>query len=181
MGATTVSAQEELRLERELANPSPDEGIELVPDNGSFAGMWCAMRLGNLGLSPDDGDFWTSKADELKGLQWNLIDWDFIRTQLAVVASELEKGPSDEPEIILPGKTARERIFLERWFGYGAPCCSAQLKGSRAKVTNGAHRIRAWANYPFTDRDASALGLPQAAFTEGSSLPPDTMVPVLVY
>lgn len=177
MGATTVSEQDQASAEQ----ASADEGIELVPDNGDKMGMWCAMRLGSLGMSPDDGDFWSGRAAELKELGWDEMDWDFIREQLATVAKQLEDFSTDEPEIILPGKTDRERVFLERWFGYGAPCVSAQLKGSRARVACGDHRIRAMANYPFTESDAAALGLAQASFSAGESLPPNTMVPILVF
>ena len=180
MGATAVSELNDQREARGLAEPAPDEGIELVPDNGKLAGMWCATRLGSLAMPADDGDFWAAAAKELVELQWNLMDWDFIREQLAVVAKDLEAAPDDEPVIELPGKTARERIFLEQWFGYGRPCCSAQLRGSRTKVVNGLHRIRAVANYPFTDADAAALGLPQSSFSAGTSLPPNTMLPIFV-
>lgn len=181
MGATAVSDQKITREMRELATPDEGEGIELIPDNGKLAGMWCATRLGSLAMPADDGDFWTSRAQELRDLEWNLIDWDYIREQLTTVARELDGAPDDQPVIELPGKTARERIFLERWFGYGQPCCAAQLKGSRTKATQGLHRIRAVANYPFTDADAEALGLPQASFSAGTSLPPNTLLPILVY
>lgn len=180
MGATAVSAQDETLEDKGTAETSTDEGIELVPDNGKLAGMWCATRLGSLAMPADDGDFWTSAADEIRDLEWNLMDWDFIREQLTSVASQLEAAPDGEPIIELPGKTARERVFLERWFGYGDVCCAAQLKGSRTKALQGLHRIRAVANYPFTDADAEALGLPQASFSAGTSLPPNTMLPILV-
>lgn len=174
MGATTATELDK------ASETGTDEAIELVPDNGGLAGMWCATRLGSLAMPADDGDFWTSQADEIKRLGWDQMDWDFVREQLQAVASQLENAPDAEPIVELPGKTARERAFIEQWFGYGRACCSAQLKGSRTKAVAGLHRIRAVANYPFTDADAEALGLPQSSFSAGTSLPPNTMLPILV-
>lgn len=180
MGAMAVSDRDGLRDERGLDRPPADEDIELIPDNGDELGMWCAMRLGSLGMPPAPQDFWTSRAQEIRDLRWDLIDWAYVREQLGAVARSLEEAPTDSPEVVLPGRTARERVFIERWFGYGRPCCAARLKGSRAQVFSGAHRIRAFANYAIGPDDAQAIGLTGTSFGSSSPLPPDTMVPVLV-
>ena len=157
-----------------------DEAIELIPDNGGEIGMWCSMRLGSLGL-PQAGDtFWEDFSGESRGLEWDKMDWAYIREQLAAVAEQLADAPSADPIIELPGRTARERAFIEQWFRYGSAPVAARLKGSRAMMFSGLHHLRAMANYPLTEHDAAVLGLAQAAFSDGGSLPSGAQVPVLV-
>ena len=157
-----------------------DEPIELIPDNGKEIGMWCSMRLGSLGLPQTGEDFWADFRDECRELEWDKMDWAFIREQLMAVAAQLADTPSADPVIEMPGRTARERKFIEQWFGYGNAPVAARLKGSRPMMFSGIHHLRAMANYPLTDREGEILGLPQASFDVGDALPSGVQVPVLV-
>ena len=157
-----------------------DEPIELIPDNGKEIGMWCSMRLGSLGLPQADDTFWEEFSDECREWEWADMDWAYIREQLSSVAEDLADAPSADPIIELPGRTARERAFIEQWFGYGCTPVAARLKGSRPMMFSGLHHLRAMANYPLTEHDAEVLGLKSGSFCEGNALASGVQVPVLV-
>lgn len=157
-----------------------DEDIELIPDNGGEMGMWCSMRLGSLGLPQAGEGFWDDFSDECREMEWGQMDWAYIREQLATVAEQLADSPSADPIIELPGRTPRERAFIEQWFGYGSKPVAARLKGSRAMMFSGLHHLRAMANYPLNEHEAQVLGLAGSAFFDGEALPSGAQVPVLV-
>lgn len=157
-----------------------DHDIELTPDNGGARGAWRAVRIGSMGLPAGTGDFWAERCREYRALQWNQMDWGFVREQLERVASQLGSVSCEAPEIVIPGGTARERTFLEMWFGYGDACCSARLRGGRLEVGCGQHRVLAVANRAIASEDARLLGLSGTAFSAGEPLPADTMLPIFV-
>lgn len=154
--------------------------ISLVPDCGGQRGSWRAMRLGDLELPVSGDDFWAERCREYRGLQWNRIDWPFVREQLERVAGRLGTAGYRTPEITMKGETTRERTFLEQWFGYGDACCAAALKGGRMRVVSGQHRVSAVANRPLGRKDAELLGVAGTSFSAGGELPADTLLPVFV-
>ena len=152
----------------------------LTPNNQGMRGAWCSLPLGSITLPPVDESFWAERCREYRALQWQLIDWGFVRDQLQLIARQLGPARYQAPEIVLPGKTTRERTFLEQWFGYGDAPCTVQLKGGQLKAVSGQHRMRAVANAPLSATDAELLGLSGQAFFDGAALADDAELPVFV-
>lgn len=157
-----------------------DHEYDLTPDNGRCRGTWRAVTLGDLSVPHPDADFWAERCREYRALQWNRMDWAFIREQLERIAVQLQGVSCSQPEISVIGGTERERSFLEMWFGYGDPRCAARVRGGRLEVTSGRHRVLAVSNQPLDEEDARYLGLDGNAFAPGDPLPKSALLPIFV-
>ncbi|KAA8825721.1 hypothetical protein EMO92_04445 [Bifidobacterium reuteri] len=106
--------------------------------------VWKAVPLGRLEFpqvrEPYDGafddDFWPSRHEEYNRLEWDAMDWNAIRSQMDSASEQLEKHPEASPELEFNVPSARERTFLEMWFGYGDPSVEATaISGNRTGGT----------------------------------------------
>lgn len=152
--------------------------------------VWTSVPLGQLEFpqvpEPYDGafddDFWPSRHEEYNRLEWDAMDWQSVREQLAKTAQRLESHPEPCPELELDAPSLRERTFLEMWFGYGDPSVEAQARGDgRYLVGYGQHRICAYADYPMDERDRDLMHIPACGFMPTGPLPATARIPVLAH